>query len=90
MREISLGMSRLLTRISEQFDVDLLPYVNKEEHLRFICEHYGSKRKHIRGYLGEGACHEDSEYTKAYLISEAARLLLREIAPKRNKKRKSK
>ena len=90
MREISKGMSRLLTRISEQFDVDLFPYVSKEEHLRFIFEHYVGKRQHLRGYLGESACHQDGEYTKAYLISEAARLLLREIAPKRNKKRKSK
>ena len=92
-REISRGMARLLAGLHQRFGVDLTPYANKADHLNAVYEHYSRKRQHIRVFLGEGVCYDSEDYTKAYLISEAARLLLREIAPKRtkrNKKRKSK
>lgn len=64
--------------------VEMAPF----EHLFDVREHYEAKRKLYLQTLGESAALQNPEYAKAVLISEAIRLLLREIAPKRLKRRK--
>lgn len=58
------------------------------DHLVDVCDNYDAKRRALLDRLGEMA-RECPDYTKAFLLSEAARLLLREIAPKRRKKPKN-
>jgi len=60
---------------------------NDADHLVLVMNHYDDRRKLFIRTMGETA-YQNSEYRKSYLISEAARILLREIAPKRIKKRK--
>lgn len=57
------------------------------DHLVDVRNLYDAKRRSILSQLGETA-RTHPEYVKAVLLSEAARLLLREIAPKRRKKHK--
>lgn len=55
-----------------------------EEHLRSVYEHY-SERKSL--YLKEHAYGSNCpEFSKIVLITEAIRIFLKEIAPKRTKK----
>jgi len=56
--------------------------------LRFIFEHYNDRRNIFIKTMGSLNAFENKEYQKSYLISEAARILLREIAPKRKKRRR--
>lgn len=59
------------------------------DHLLDIEENYNHKRAELLRIHGEIA-REKPEYIKAFLISEAATLLLREIAPKRRKRKRGK
>jgi hypothetical protein len=60
------------------------------EHLVGVREHYDAKRDLYLRTMGEAAAMQTPEYQKAVLISEAVRLLLQEICPKRiRRKRKS-
>lgn len=59
------------------------------DHLIDVRDLYDEKRDALLDRLGEAA-RECPAYAKAVLLSEAARLLLREIAPKRRKKPKKK
>lgn len=58
------------------------------EHLVQVREHYDAKRQRFIETMGEAAALRTPEYAKCVLITEAARLLLREIAPKRVRRRK--
>lgn len=58
------------------------------EHLVDIRNLYETKRKVFLATMGESAALKSPEYAKAVLISEAVRILIREIAPKRIKKRR--
>jgi hypothetical protein len=60
------------------------------EHLRLVERHYRAKRDAILWESGEAGAYARPDYAKAVLISEAASLALREIAPKRRKHRKDK
>jgi hypothetical protein len=58
------------------------------DHLVEVRNHYDAKRNHLLSALGEAQAMLTPEYAKAVLISEAVRLIIREIAPKRIKKRR--
>jgi hypothetical protein len=58
------------------------------EHLVAVREHYDEKRKRFIETMGEAQALSTPEYAKCVLITEAARILLREIAPKRVRRRK--
>lgn len=60
--------------------------VESESHLRDIAAHYDEKRHYMRRKFGEGVIF-DPNYTKASLIVEAARIMLREICPRRISKK---
>jgi len=72
-------------RLARQYGVSI-DLASDAGHLRQILEHYYSKREVMLFQQGEQATN-DPDYAKAVLISETAKLLLREIAPKRRKKR---
>lgn len=75
-----------INRILEQrFGLRLGPV--SADHLVDVRDHYDAKRRDLLARLGETA-RARPDYVKAVLLSEAARLLLREIAPKRRKKPK--
>jgi len=58
------------------------------DHLRDVERHYRAKRAALLWECGEAGAMKNADYAKAVLISEVARLALREIAPKRRKTRK--
>ncbi len=55
------------------------------EHLRMVRELYTEKRRLLLWEHGEAGALACDDYAKAVLISEAARLMLREISPHRKK-----
>lgn len=62
--------------------------VGSFEHLVDVRNLYESKRKVYLATMGEAHAMQSPEYAKSVLISEAVHLLLKEIAPKRIRKRK--
>jgi 2-phospho-L-lactate transferase/gluconeogenesis factor (CofD/UPF0052 family) len=74
-------------RLSRQFGVSL-DLTSDEDHLRRVMEHYDAKRDDMIVLRGQVEAMSDSDYAKAVMISEMVRMLLREIAPKRKKKKK--
>lgn len=58
------------------------------EHFVAVREHYDEKRQRFIETMGESQALSTPEYAKCVLITEAARILLREIAPKRVRRRK--
>jgi hypothetical protein len=79
-------LTPLNERLSRQYGVSI-DLASDEDHLRHILEHYNSKREIMIFQQGEMAT-SDPDYAKAVLISETVRLLLREIAPKRSRRKK--
>ena len=77
----------LLDLIEQRFSLRLPLEVN---HLRNVCEHYSIKREMILWEQGEANALQNKDYAKAVLISEIARLVLREIDPWPRRKRKKK
>jgi hypothetical protein len=59
-------------------------------HFQTMMEHYKQRRGMLIETMGFDQAIQTSEYKKAYLICEAARIVLREIAPRRTKKSRSK
>jgi hypothetical protein len=55
--------------------------------LSFVLESYEERVSSRREKIGESACIADRDYIKARMISEAARMMLREIAPKRTRRK---
>lgn len=88
-RELSSKVRKLNRLVESRYGLDLLNYQSSPDHISHICEHYREKFELIKKLLGENALAFSADAARAYLISEAARMILREIAPKRtNKKRK--
>ncbi len=69
----------LLNLIERRFSLRLP--TDSTEHLRKVLEHYSEKRKMLLWEHGEAGALKNEEYAKAVMISEAIRLLLREIDP---------
>lgn len=82
-----LTVAPLLDLIERRFDLRMPDDV---EHLRIIVGHYQAQRELLLWEHGEAGALAIPKYAKAVLISEAARLMLREIDPwprrKQNKK----
>lgn len=74
--------------LRDRFDLEV-DLSSDLQSLRAVMEHYLGRRASILETQGEMAAVTSSEYSKAYLISETVRMYLREIAPKRMRKRKS-
>ncbi len=75
--------------LKDRYGLDLLAAPLDHDHLVQVYEHYRDQRATLRLTLGESAMGFSPEYSKAYLISEAALMILKEIAPKRlNRKKK--
>ena len=72
-------------RLSRLYDINV--DFSDEGHLRKILEHYTNKREFILSERGEAAAINSSDYAKAVLISETVKMFLREIAPKRTKRK---
>jgi hypothetical protein len=87
-RKLSLKVQRLNRLIESRYGLDLLDYSTSPKHIQHVSEHYREKYEIIKHILGEDALSFSEDATRAYLISEAARMLLREIAPKRLKKKR--
>ena len=81
-------LAPLNERLDRQFGVTL-DLTSDEEHLRNVFEHYCRKRQFLLAKEGQEALN-DPTYAKSVLISETIRLLLREIAPKRLRKKRNK
>lgn len=74
-------------RLSHQYGINI-DFASDDQHLRQVFTHYHAKRDFILSEHGESFAMNDPDYAKAVLISEAVRLFLREIAPKRTRKKK--
>lgn len=76
----------LLTLIEQRFGLRLPESV---DHLRWIREHYLAKRTLLLREHGEAGALARQDYAKAVLLSEAARVMLREIDlwPRRKQKK---
>lgn len=85
---LSLKVQKLNRLVESRYGLDLLGYQNRPEHVAQVSEHYKEKYEIIKKLLGENALAFSEDAARAYLISEAARMLLREIAPKRLKKKR--
>jgi hypothetical protein len=78
----------LLDLIERRFDLRLEGTV---EHLREVQAHYAEKREMYLRQYGEAGALSRTEYAKAFMISEAARMMiLREILPRPKTKKKRK
>jgi hypothetical protein len=72
---------RLNDILKKRYDIDLLKGRIDHDHISMVFEHYSSR---LHGH----SLNESPQYSKAFLIAETARAILREIAPKRTKKKK--
>jgi hypothetical protein len=73
------AVRRLLQLLEQRYALHL--NCRSASHLREVCQHYDAKRAFIRRQLGEADALVHPDYAKAVLISETARLALREIDP---------
>jgi hypothetical protein len=80
-------LAPLNERLTRQYGVSI-DMRTDIDHLRYVLEHYMAKREVILVEQGEVGAMKNSDYAKAVLISETVRLLLREIAPKRTRKKR--
>lgn len=79
----------LLNLLEQRFSLQIRP--TSIDHLREIHEHYRRKREILLYEHGEAGAIALDSYAKAFLISEAARMLiLREIDPSPRKKKRNK
>jgi hypothetical protein len=82
--------AQLNEMLNRRFDLSLdLEDTADVAHLSAVKEHYWEKRVAMLAEHGEAYTLTSPEYAKAVLISEAVRMYLREIAPKRPKKSKN-
>lgn len=75
----NLTAAPLLDLIERRFDLRLPD--DSMQHLHTVREHYLAKRQLLLLEHGESGALAMPDYAKAVLISEAARLMLREIDP---------
>jgi hypothetical protein len=87
-RKLSLKVQKLNRLVESRYGLDLLDYKDCPDHVARVSAHYKEKYEVIKKLLGENALTFSPDAARAYLISEAARMLLREIAPKRTKKKR--
>lgn len=82
--------AKLLDLIERRFDLRLP--TDQADHLHHVFEHSMAKREFLLWEHGEAGALAREDYAKAVLISEAARLMLREIDPwpRRKKAKKGK
>ncbi len=80
-------LTPLNERLSRQYGVSI-DLASDEVHLKQVLEHYNAKREDMIFLQGETDAMNDPDYAKAVLISETVRLLLREIAPKRTRRKR--
>lgn len=78
-RAVNCVATPLLELLERRFDIRLP--IGSADHLRHVCEHYLAKRHLLLMQHGEAQALARDDYAKAVLISETARLLLREIDP---------
>jgi hypothetical protein len=78
-RSANPTVAPLLDLIEKRFDLCLPD--DSAEHLHGVHEHYLGKRNLLLWQHGEAGALAMPDYAKAVLISEAARLMLREIDP---------
>jgi hypothetical protein len=78
-RQAHTAPKSLLDLLEKRFDLEL--DCTSASHLRDVCEHYDAKRGFLLWQHGEAGALACDEYAKAVLISETARLTLREIDP---------
>ena len=73
------ALQPLFNLLERRFDLQL--DCGSASHLRDVCEHYDAKRGLLLWQHGEAGALANEDYAKAVLISETARLTLREIDP---------
>lgn len=71
---------RLNKILKERYDIDLMANIDIE-HINMVFGHYSEK-------MANRTLNESAQTSRDYLIMETARMILREIAPKRTKKKK--
>jgi hypothetical protein len=84
-KEALRKVSRLNEELTKRFDLAL--DIKSRETVEFVREHYMAKREAILSKFSVAEALEREDYAKAVLLSEAAGLFLREIAPTRTKTR---
>lgn len=89
-RKLSHKVQKLNRLVESRYGLNLLEYSARPDHVAQVSEHYKEKYEIIKQVLGENALAFSADAARAYLIAEAARMILREIQPKRIKKRKGK
>jgi hypothetical protein len=82
------ALKPLFKLLEQRFDLQLND--GSPRHLRHVCEHYDAKREFLLRRYGEAGALSREDYAKAVLISETARLMLREIDPWPRRKKPSK
>ncbi len=90
VQDIRESATAKLTRLNDQLDQLFglrIDYDSTNAHLRQVFEHYREMRTALLHYHGIAGLQNNPQYAKAILISEAVRLFLREIAPKRTKQK---
>lgn len=85
LAESKRKVSRLNEELTKRFGLTI--DTKSVETVKFVHEHYMEKRQKILSDFGIAEALEREDYAKAVLLSEAASLFLREIAPTRTKSR---
>ena len=75
--------------LRERFEVEI-DFTSSVDELRFLMNHYKDRRESIVEQQGTDAAVRSADYVKSHLITEAVRIFLREIAPRRMNKAKRK
>jgi hypothetical protein len=73
------AVKRLLQLLEQRYALHM--NCESASHLREVCQHYDAKRAFLRRQHGEAGALAHPDYAKAVMISETARLALREIDP---------
>jgi hypothetical protein len=82
----SYKLSRLNDLLCQLYGLRI-DYSNSDEHLRQVFEHYRAMRRSLMQEHGIAGLQSNPQYAKAVLISESVNIYLREIAPKRSRKK---
>jgi hypothetical protein len=78
-RPANIALKPLFNLLEQRFGLHL--NCDSASHLRDVVEHYVAKRQFLLLQHGEAGALMTEDYGKAVLISETARLTLREIDP---------
>lgn len=84
--EDDLAVIAAINRLLEsRFGIRIYP--GSVDHLRTVMEHYDGKRVLFLATTSESEALRNPDYAKAVLISEGVRRVLKEVKPKRRRKR---